>query len=246
MNRRIYWGVATLIILLIGASVFMLMRNTDTEPIVVYKDIDPSKVNRQPVKKLAETDKFTEWFEENKATLVSDESKQVKGNTPDGQESDKFPDFSSLTPEQQQQIFDQFYTRFGLKPPPFGYDYHWKEIGVPYLDENGNPVLHKIGEPIVDIQMKVGFAPTREEFEKYNQLKDDRDQADTRGDSAEVKRLDAEIKALESAVQRMRPVNGVTISIGDEAISKASRVTREKLNAALREHGLEHLISPYK
>ena len=37
MKSRIYWGVALLIILLIGVSVFMLMRNTDTEPKVVYR-----------------------------------------------------------------------------------------------------------------------------------------------------------------------------------------------------------------
>lgn len=45
MKGRKYWGLAILIILLIGASVFMLMRNTDTEPIVVYdSDVEPSKV----------------------------------------------------------------------------------------------------------------------------------------------------------------------------------------------------------
>ena len=44
MKSRIYWGVAILIVLLIGVSVFMLIRNTDTEPIKVYKvDVDPKK-----------------------------------------------------------------------------------------------------------------------------------------------------------------------------------------------------------
>ena len=44
MTRRIYWGIATLIILLIGVSAFMLMRNTETEPKIVYKgDTEPSE-----------------------------------------------------------------------------------------------------------------------------------------------------------------------------------------------------------
>lgn len=44
MKGRKYWGLAILIILLIGASVFMLMHNTDTEPEKVYKDVvEPSK-----------------------------------------------------------------------------------------------------------------------------------------------------------------------------------------------------------
>ncbi len=37
MKSRMFWGITTLIILLIGVSVVLLMRNTDTEPITVYK-----------------------------------------------------------------------------------------------------------------------------------------------------------------------------------------------------------------
>lgn len=36
MKRKMYWGISILIILFIGASVFMLMRNTDTGPEKVY------------------------------------------------------------------------------------------------------------------------------------------------------------------------------------------------------------------
>lgn len=43
MTRKLYWGIATLIVLLIGVSVFMLMHNTDTEPEKVYRDVEPSK-----------------------------------------------------------------------------------------------------------------------------------------------------------------------------------------------------------
>lgn len=42
MTRRIYWGLATLIILLIGVSAFLLLQNTDTEPKRVYIDVEPS------------------------------------------------------------------------------------------------------------------------------------------------------------------------------------------------------------
>ena len=247
MKRRIYWGLVILIILLIGASVFLLTRTTDTKPKNVYIDVDPSEPGNQSSKKLSETYKFTKWWEENKANLVTNDTEQAEGNIPDGQKVDKFPDFHSLTPEQQQWIFDQFYVQRGLKPPPRGYQYRWKDINVPLLDENGNPVLHKIGEPYVEIEMGIGFAPTREEFEKYNQLQAERDLAEVSlNSSSEVDRLDAEIKALEAAVQRMRPLSVMSTSIGDEAASKAARVRREKYNAALREHGLEHLISPWK
>ena len=47
MKSRIYWGLAILIILLVGVSVVMLTRTTDTKPpIVIYRgDVEPSKVN---------------------------------------------------------------------------------------------------------------------------------------------------------------------------------------------------------
>ncbi|MYF98756.1 hypothetical protein F4212_06410 [Candidatus Poribacteria bacterium] len=43
MRKKMIWGSAILIILLIGVSAVLLMRNTDTEPEKVYKDVEPSK-----------------------------------------------------------------------------------------------------------------------------------------------------------------------------------------------------------
>lgn len=51
MTRKHYWGIATLIVLLIGASVFMLMHRTDTanEPIV------KESIDTEPVKQVKKT-----------------------------------------------------------------------------------------------------------------------------------------------------------------------------------------------
>ena len=245
MKRKLYWGLAILIVLLVGVSVVMLTRTTDTEIITVYTDVDPSKRDQPSTKKLAETDKFTEWFKDNKATLVSDDSKQQNGNLPNQQEADKFPDWHSLTPEQKQQIYDQFYIQFGLKVPPRGYDYQWKDAGIPYLDENGNPVLRRLDEPSIYIDMGIGFAPTLEEWKKYNKLLDDQGWAESRGDVAEVERITSEIEALEASAQRMRPLSVGSFSVNAEQKSKARELRKAKFNAALREHGLAHLISPW-
>lgn len=43
MKRRMYWGVAFLILLLIGVSVFLLSRTTETEPEEVYNPLTPSE-----------------------------------------------------------------------------------------------------------------------------------------------------------------------------------------------------------
>lgn len=221
-------------------------------------------IKGQRAKALAESEDFQQWWQERNTAekavaaevAVSDEAGDashpegvddpavVAAPTEDSQ-PDNTPDFWSLPVEERQRIIDQFYHQRGLNPPPKGYKYRWKEIGVPLLDENGDPVLQKEGEPWVEIRMQVGFAPTLEEYEKYQQLQEDQGWAESRGDVAEVERLTAEIEALEASVQRMRPVHFMTTAVGNEAKEKSSRRTKEKLDAALREHGLEHLISPY-
>lgn len=219
----------------------------------------------QTKKALAESDDFQQWWQESNAkekpvaseVAVSDaaatashsefsvgDSAVVAAPT-DESETDNTPDFWSLPVEERQRIIDQFYHQRGLNPPPKGYKYRWKEIGVPLLDDNGDPVLQKEGEPWVEIRMEVGFAPTLEEYERYEQLQEDHGWAVSRGEVAEAERLMAKIEALEASVQRIRPVHFMTSWVGAEAKAKASRRTKEKLDAALREHGLEHLISPY-
>lgn len=244
MSRKKFWGVA-LFVILFGTAAVWFIQHERAE--IKQLELD-----------LAETEEFVKWWEQRNAApkdISSETPKSADGKridvgkadeTPDdGQKADNTPDWNSLTPEQKQQIFDQFYIQNGLKPPPRGYEYRWKDEGVPLLDENGNPVLHKKGEPIVDIKYGIGFAPTREEYAKWNKLVDDKALAKSDGDFAEVERLKAEIKALEASVQRMRPLYAMSTSKGDEAISKARRVRKEKFNAALREYGLEHLISPW-
>lgn len=48
MRKKMIWRSAILIILLIGVSAVLLMRNIDTEPDIVYIDIEPSKENPPP------------------------------------------------------------------------------------------------------------------------------------------------------------------------------------------------------
>lgn len=62
MTRRIYWGLAILIVLLIGVSVVMLTRTTDTKPpTVIYRgDVEPSTVDNVSKKQPTEPKQLTE------------------------------------------------------------------------------------------------------------------------------------------------------------------------------------------
>ena len=79
MKSKMYWGVAILIILLIGVSVFMLMRNTDTDPKVIYKvDVAPEKQTEETEAEdtaSVETEAETEVAEESAAPADAATSK---------------------------------------------------------------------------------------------------------------------------------------------------------------------------
>lgn len=246
-SNRLFIGALAFLVLCVGGSMLYYQH-----------------VKEQTAKAIAESEDFKQWWQERnakekavaaevaKSDAVSeaDRTEEVVSvsdavSVPSEAEQDDFPDFSSLSPEHQQQILDQFYLQRGLKPPPKGYKYVWKKIGVVLLDDNGKPVLQKEGEPWVTIQYGIGFAPTLEEYERYQKLQDDQGWAESRGDVAEVARLTAEIEALEASVQRMRPLGTMATWDSAEAKSKSSQFSKEKLNAALREYDLEHLISPY-
>ena len=243
MTHKTRWGLVILIVLLLGISVVLLMRNTDTEPIKVYKtDVEPTYKSSE---KLQDTKKFKEWWEEQGAKHLPDDGAQSV-EVSDEQNTDEFPDFASLTPEQLKKIYDQFYIERGLKPPPPGYKYRWAAIDVPLLDENGQPVLHKIGDPIINIAIEVGFAPTKEEYEQLNQLKRDKLQAEFRGWVEQAASITQKIEKLEALVQRERPVLKGTMWIGNSGEynrERVRRMAREQLNEALRSYGLEHLIA---
>ena len=254
MTKKMYLGIAALIVFMIAAGGFIYWQLSSTQHFkeqaaqnekLLEEMRKPVESQALPADATEATDKATGISDNRTAEQVAAEGQQAAGSLPNGQEADKFPDWHSLTPEQKQHIADQFYVQYGLKVPPRGYDYHWKEPGVPYLDENGDPVLRRLDEPVIRIKMGIGFAPTLEEFKKWEKLFDDQGWAEARGDHAEAARLTAEMEALEASVQRMRPLGATSIYSTAEAASKSRRFMTEKLNAALREHGLAHLISPW-
>lgn len=245
MSRKKLWGVALLVILLGTAAVWFIQHERAE---IKQLELD-----------LAETEAFAKWWEQRNAApqdVSSEAPKSADGEridvgksdetSDDGQKSNTPPDWNSLTSKQKQQIFDQFYVQYGLKVPPRGYDYDWKDVGVPYLDENGKPILRRLDEPIIRIQMGVGFAPTLEEFKRHKQLMFDAGVAESRGDFAEAERIEAEIKALEASAQRMRPLFVSSSGTTAEAKSKSRQFAKAAYNKALREHGLAHLINPWE
>ncbi len=61
MRKKMYWGIVTLIILILGVTAVLLLRDTDTEPEVIYKtDVEPARKTETPI---AEKPTAREGFE---------------------------------------------------------------------------------------------------------------------------------------------------------------------------------------
>ena len=188
-----------------------------------------------------------EWHAEphpEQVSQVTDESKTLTAtNTPHP--------LDYLSGEEREEWIRQRYALFGLEPPPKGYEYLWDpEIENAKRDESGSPILHRIGEPIIDVKIewtRIGFAPTAEQYEQYLLLEAQFARAEAAGDTTTARRLADELKALEAEAQGELPV-AYTSSTFDGVVSPEevqsinSRYITEALERAYRERGLEHLI----
>ena len=206
MNNKRFLGIAALTIFVIAAGVFIYWQLATVQQFkkeaaqnekLLEEMRKPVGSQAQPADATGAAGEATRISDNRKAEQSETESQQADSSLPTGQQAGKFPDWHSLTPEQRQQIADQFYIQFGLEVPPRGYDYHWKEPGVPYLDANGAPVLRRLDEPIVEVEMGIGFAPTFAQMKRHEQLMDARLAIYGSGDVAEIARLEAEIETLE-------------------------------------------------
>ena len=240
------WFIGAIALLIIIAGACYLWYQHDTAP---YRQeaAESAKLLRQQ-EAAKKVDNKSEGEQGIDASVESKTPAAGKLTSDENPENTLTPsDFHKLSEKQQQQIFDSFYTQHGLKVPPRGYTYRWKSPGVPLLDENGKPILHKRGEPIVEIKMGIGFTPTLEEYEMLRALKIEAGWQKAQGNTAKAEQLWAEWGQLYEEVQRERPVKGSTLWVAPKKEKEADpdkplRIMKEKLRAALIEHGYSYLI----
>ncbi|MXZ81658.1 MAG: hypothetical protein F4Z15_09985 [Gammaproteobacteria bacterium] len=246
-SNRLFIGALAFFILCVGGSLLYMQH-----------------VKEQTARASAETQDRVKQYNERQneqptaETVVSDTSQgghsHADGTKHNGEETTQpaekkltHTEIMQLPLEQQKQIFNSFYTQHGLKPPPRGYDYRWKEPGIPLLDENGDPILHKRGEPIVEITMQKAFTPTLEEYKMLEALDIEAGWQKHQGNIAEAEKLRAEHDQLYEKVQRVRPAGGSIYWVAPKSVKerdpqKGRRMLKEKLRAALIEQGYSYLI----
>ena len=141
----------------------------------------------------------------------------------------------------------QFYASLGLEPPPEGFYYRVHVDNTPVLNENGEPRLFSYYEPSYNVYTRIGFAPTREQYERYQQLERDLKFVQDQGDTTEVARLEADIERLKADAQGELPdftssVMAPTSLYNTAAYQAEIRRRDKEMRAHLyREWGLGHL-----
>jgi len=119
-----------------------------------------------------------------------------------------------------------------------------------YLDESGQPILTKKGEPFTTIDTYVGFAPTREVYNHYLELSTEYEEAKKSSNSLRASELKAEMDQIEKDSQGEVPVicsvivfeAGVTQEERELAIKRVDPIWDTKLRQALIDMHLTHLF----
>ena len=155
-------------------------------------------------------------------------------------------DLSKLSPEELEQAIAQFYAQAGVEPPPEGYDYLWEAPHVVKRDENGEPILHKNGEPVIEISYQRGFAPTYEQYQRFKQLRAEALAAEAEGDFDTAQAARDEMKWIWDNAQGEVPVASsilatpVSVSY-EEAREIHIRYIDAALDEAYQEIGLGYM-----
>ena len=275
MKRSMYWGVAILIILLIGVSVFMLTRTTETEPKIIYNPpteaekkqveqniqdaIDKEKKNLPPI---AEEDRPQVEIEKPKTTkkpvtvpsntgagiipnfgLVDLENPRLEVFIP--LRTTNVPgidiDWVSLSPEELADTIAKL--ERGEISAPEGYKYKSSE-GKLFLDENGYPIIHKIGDPHISVMFEIRFRPPPDVWKEYHKLCDRVDFLELHApNSPEIGELNAIMDEMVSAYRGPRITSYSTSGgSGTGLIDPAAKGTMDNIKDQLyRQMGIEYL-----
>ena len=119
MTRKMYWGVAIFILLLGTAALFIIINE-------FAKDSE-LKVQLKEAEELVNQIKQKQMLKDHvpaAGALEKTETETEAGTETEGILEEMTESYlKTLSKEQLQQIYDSFYTRFGLPPPPRGYRY---------------------------------------------------------------------------------------------------------------------------
>ncbi|MYB63404.1 hypothetical protein F4X73_01825 [Candidatus Poribacteria bacterium] len=202
MRNKVIWGFAILIILLIGVSVFLITRNTETDPEIVYRPLTPEE-KKEVDRNIQEIIDKAKKDQPPIAEVEVEKPQPVENPVPVPRNSGagiipnyglvelenptlnkwirlrttNVPgidiDWASLSPEELADTIAKL--ERGEISAPEGY-YYRKTVpdssGELILDENGYPMIHKKGEYVISVLWTMEFRPPPDVWEEYDRITD--------------------------------------------------------------------------
>ena len=271
MLLRKYWiPLLVFIVAIVGVSLYYLQTRPPKEPVKIYKVVEPvEKSTEQSTAEVVEGETDTGGhFHEDGTWHEGPHDPQASVDegplSPEDAQTLETIDWENLTPNdimyllnkkrwphltqaQRETVHREFYAQsVGAEPPPEGYYYRIYDDGTLVLDENGKPRQFKEGEPIITIKKVIGFAPTREQYQRYKELTKSYHRAYNAGTYAEADRIQAEIEQLEAEAQGKVPVAFSSImspvSRGEADLAAARSKVDAAIDEAYREMGLGYMV----
>lgn len=251
MNRKFYWVLASLILLLGIVSLFLILQ-PDPEPQKVFKVPSPAvhpDANGDVSDSALATDHddSAESLMPEKLPIEPIARKTAEG----GYKVYRFDEFNKLPGPERDEAYrlwrEDYKKRMGVEAAPLGEHYNHVK------DEDGN--VYRVYPNTVTFlkpkKMKIGYAPTLEQHKRMLKMHSQWHEAKDDGNTAEVNRLEAEMDKLKEEAQGEIPTlgPGVYESVG-ESPEEASRNRQRQIAAAMRQAyidmNLEHLLPTYQ
>ena len=242
MRNKLYWGLGILIVLLIGAFVFVMVnKNAQIKQLEAEAEKAQDKANQMKDTPPVAREGF-------KMVPHGDHWHEVPIDAPDTWQGEPHEPIVKDAPVTTERLgyYAKIYKKYGVEPPPPGYAYRMSDPGVLRLDGYGKPILYKEGEAVFDIVIGIGFAPTYEQYQHYLHLIQLRDAARHAGDDNRADQLNAEIDQLEADAQGEIPVvsssQAVPTHLAEEAKVERSRKASQIMKQAYIDMGLGYMI----
>ena len=249
MNRKVYWGLGVLMILLIATMTVLVVRsNNETQHLrdELEKKLEAhnndSDVSDSPVGASTDSDDSADaLFPEKMPT------EPIARKVPEGYKVFRFDEFNKLPGAERDEAYRQwredYKKRMGVEAAPLGEHYNHVK------DEDGN--VYRVYPNTVTFlkpkKMKIGYAPTVEQHKRMLKMHAQWHEAKDDGNTAEVSRLEAEMDKLKQEAQGEIPTLGASVYNGvGESYEKASKNMQRQTDAALLQAyidmNLEHIM----
>ena len=257
MFIRKYWiPISVFIVAIAGVGLYLLATQPPKDPIVIYKAVEPiEKPTQQPTTAQVPVGDTSQGGHDglHEAPPTAGISEPVTPVSPEKPgpivlpiPSGIVPDWTAMSPDELAAAIEAIERRHVAAPD--GYYYQRNPDGRLLHNENGYPTLHKIGEPDFKVVKEIGFAPTREEYARYQQVQQEFAEAQAIGNTREVERLQRELQHMRDTFVGEIPTISYSLQTNDRyadiaALHKdaASRATRLRYEA-YRKSGFEYLI----